>query len=121
MTSGRTPSANLADAVDIVIIAVFLYAVKFWFRRAASRRMLVGVLLLGVVYLLARLFDLYLTSLLFEAGLAIVVIILIVVFQEDLRRAFENIGTYGSTWRRRVSSHASDTDVLVEVAFSLAA
>ena len=35
---------RLADAVDIVIIAIFLYAVMFWFRRAASRRMLLGVL-----------------------------------------------------------------------------
>ena len=50
---------RLADAVDILIIAVFLYAVILWCRREASRRMLLGVLLLGIVYLLAKLFDNY--------------------------------------------------------------
>ena len=113
---------RLADAVDIVLIALILYAVIVWFRETTSRRVLVGVVLLAGTYFAARHFDLYLTSQLLHAGFTVLLIVLVVVFQEDLRRAFERIATFGSLEIFQRSPLATfDSDVLVEVAFDLAA
>jgi uncharacterized protein (TIGR00159 family) len=112
---------RLTDAVDIAIISVLFYSLLVWFKESASRRVVIGVTVLLVVYFLARAFDLYLTSLLFQAGFAVLVIMLIVVFQEDLRRALERVASWGPLTNQRFSAvHTTDIDTLVESAFALA-
>jgi uncharacterized protein (TIGR00159 family) len=75
-----------------------------------------------IVYFLAQAFDLYLTSMLFQAGFAVLVIMLIVVFQEDLRRALERVASWGTlAHQRAIAAQTTDIDTLVEVAFVLAA
>ncbi|MEX2559971.1 MAG: diadenylate cyclase [Pirellulales bacterium] len=86
---------RLADLFDILLVALFLYLVITWFRTSASRRMAVGVLVVGVVYVLARVFDMYLTTQLLRTGLTVGLVALVVIFQEDLRRAFEWIASWG--------------------------
>jgi uncharacterized protein (TIGR00159 family) len=112
---------RLTDAVDIAIISVLFYSLLVWFKETASRQVVIGVTVLLVVYFLARAFDLYLTSLLFQAGFAVLVIMLIVVFQEDLRRALERMASWGPlTNQRSHAVQATDIDTLVESAFALA-
>lgn len=113
---------RVADAVDILLMSIVVYSALLWFQETASRRVLIGVLLLLVVYFSARAFNMYLTSLVFHTGFAVLVIVLIVVFQEDLRRMFERVAAWGSLRRRfrPVSQPPIDVDALVEAAFSLA-
>jgi uncharacterized protein (TIGR00159 family) len=109
------------DAVDILLMSVFLYSALAWFRETASRRVLIGVSVLVAVYGLARAFDMYLTSLLFHTGFAVLLIVLIVIFQEDLRRMFERVAAWGSLEQVRASRPmVTDVDALVEAAFTLA-
>ena len=91
---GRT--FRFVDAVDILVVAIFLYAGLVWFQRTTSRGALVGVAVLAIIYFLARSLDMYLTSLVFQTTFAVVLFILVVVFQEDLRRVFERISSLGS-------------------------
>lgn len=112
---------RFADIVDIAFVALFIYAVLTWFKRAASRRILVGIALLAVVYFAARAFDLYMTAQLFHAAFAVLLIALVVVFQEDLRRLFERIATLG-TLRSQLTSESGSRhlDIIVEVVAELA-
>ena len=113
---------QLTDAIDIGMISVILYSGLIWFKETASRRVVVGIMALVIVYFLARAFDLYLTAMLFQAGFAVLVIMLIVVFQEDLRRGFERIATWGTIrGQRHTTVQTTDIETLVEVAFTLAA
>jgi len=113
---------RITDAVDIAIIAALFYSMLVWFKETASRRVVIGVTVLLIVYFLARAFDLYLTSLLFQAGFAVLVIMLIVVFQEDIRRALERVASWGPlTSQLSAAAQTTDIDTLVEVAFDLAA
>jgi uncharacterized protein (TIGR00159 family) len=113
---------RLTDAVDITIISGLFYSLLVWFKESASRRVVIGVTVLVIVYFFARAFDLYLTSLLFQAGFAVLVIMLIVVFQEDLRRALERVASWGPlTSQFSAAAQTTDIDTLVEVAFHLAA
>jgi len=111
---------RLADIVDIAFVALFIYAVLTWFKRAASRRIVVGILLLAVVYVAARAFDLYMTAQLFQAAFAVLLIALVVVFQEDLRRLFERIATLGTLRNRTADPGTRHLDILVEVVAELA-
>lgn len=113
---------RITDAIDIAIISVILYSGLVWFKETASRQVATGVALLVIVYFLARAFDLYLTSMLFQAGFAVLVIMLIVVFQEDLRSGFERVATWGTLpTQRHTTAQISDIDTLVEVVYTLAA
>lgn len=59
---------------DIAIIAILIYVVLVWFMKAASRFVLVGIGLLGAVYILSRVFRLYLTAVVLQAFFAILLL-----------------------------------------------
>lgn len=114
-------AVRVADVLDVAFISVLLYAVLTWFRETTSRTVYVGLAILAAVYLLARAFDMFLTAMLFQAVFAVLLLALIVVFQEDLRRVFERIAALGTLRERRQPSTAfSHIDTLVEVASELA-
>ena len=113
---------RIADAIDIVVIATLLYSALVWFRQTASRSILVGVSVLAAVYFLARVLDMYLTSLVFHTAFAVLLVMMVVVFQEEIRRAFERVASLGTLRQRRLAfAFANEVDVLVEAAFALAA
>ena len=114
---------RLIDAVDILFMSVFFYLTLKWFLQAASRGVLTGVSILAAVYFMARALDMYLTSLVFHTAIAAILIILVVTFQEDLRRMFEHVANWGAFphVRNTVGAVALEIDTLVEAAFSMAA
>jgi uncharacterized protein (TIGR00159 family) len=80
-----------------------------------------GVSVLAVVYLLARVFDMYMTALVFQGVFAVLLVALVVVFQEDLRRLFERVATWGSlAEKRRRTTTFAHIDTLVELASEFA-
>jgi diadenylate cyclase len=109
---------RLADILDIVVVAAFVYATIAWVRRARSRFVLLGFATLVAVYFVARLLDMYLTLFLFQAGITVALLALVVIFQEEIRRAFERIATGGLLRSVRQSSHAHReiVDPIVEAA-----
>lgn len=113
---------RLTDALDIALVSLIIYSLLVWFKETASRRVVIGLIVLVSVYFSARALDMYLTSLLFNAGFAVLIIVLIVVFQDDLRRMLEAIASWGSMQRFRTHvSRRTNADTLVETLFGLAA
>lgn len=88
---------RISDFLDIAIIATFSYVVLVWFKKTASRFVLIGIFILAAIYAVARIFHLYITEYVFRGFFAILVIALIVIFQEDLRRFFERLATWRFT------------------------
>ena len=80
-----------AGAVDIVLMGALVYAVLVLLRRSHAGAALHGLLLVGGLYLLARQFDLSLTTKVLEAFFAVALIALIVIFRDELRRFFEHL------------------------------
>ncbi len=87
---------QMRDIVDILVVAVLVYAIVLLLKKARSLFMFNGIGVLVIIYILARYFDLYLTSYLFSFFFGFFVIIFIIVFQRELRRLFEWL----SSWRR---------------------
>ena len=109
-----------SDLFDIALISVFIYSMLLWFRRTTSRRVVIGICLMAGIYFLARLFDLYLTQLLFRTVFAVILIALVVVFQEEIRRGFERIAIWGTFRERRRYVGFQAADTLIEAAATLA-
>ncbi|MBD3317039.1 MAG: hypothetical protein GF344_14715 [Chitinivibrionales bacterium] len=82
-------NTHLGDLLDILVISVIFYYVLFWFRRRASRSLIIILSIIASLYALTQMLNMYLTSLLFHAGLAATLVVLVIIFQSDIRRAFE--------------------------------
>ena len=77
---------RILDILDILIVSVFLFLFINWLRRSASRRLVVAISVFAVIYLLARFFQLYLTEILIQTLIVVILIAAIIVFQSDIRR-----------------------------------
>ena len=86
---------RLADLIDIGIVASLIWFVIAWFRTSQARLALMGLAALGVLFGLARGLDLQLTTSLLQGFFAVLAVMLVVVFQDDLRRLFEGIAVWG--------------------------
>jgi len=88
-------SIRIQDIFDIGIISVMISALLIWFKDRASRFVLLGISLLGFIYVVAKFFQLYLTTVVLQGFFAILLFVLVVIFQEDLRRFFERLAILG--------------------------
>jgi uncharacterized protein (TIGR00159 family) len=107
------------DVLDVLVIAVLAFAALRLIRRTRARPALLGLAILGAVYVLARQLGLALTAALLQTFSAVIVLVLVVVFQNDLRRFFEQLGS----WRpgaRPPAPHAASIDVLARAAARMA-
>jgi uncharacterized protein (TIGR00159 family) len=111
-------SFRVQDFFDILIITILIYVAFIWFKNTASRFVFVGISLLGAIYIFARLFHLYLTSMVLQGFFAILLIALVVIFQEDIRRYLERLATWGSIRKTQKKNNQEDvpveTSVIVE-------
>jgi len=81
-------SIRIQDIFDILIIWIMASVLLIWFKERASRFVFIGIGLLGAIYITARFFQLYLTTIVLQGFFAILLFVLVVIFQEDLRRFF---------------------------------
>jgi uncharacterized protein (TIGR00159 family) len=111
---------RLTDIVDILVVAAMLWVAIYWIRRARSRLALAGVGILVAVFVLARALDLVLTVRILQGFFAALVLVLVVVFQDDLRRLFEQLAVW-STRRRAERPRGDRVDILCRAVGRLAA
>lgn len=102
---------GLSDIIDIGFVAVLLYAAIVWFRRTRADLVVLGIFILGGIYILARQLQLQLTAWLFQGFFAVFLIIIVVIFQEELRQIFERIALWSLKRRggQALQSEAIDT------------
>lgn len=115
-------SIRLQDVLDVIIIAIMIFALLIWFKTRASRFVLIGITLLGGIYIAARFFQLYLTTVVLQAFFSILLFVLVVIFQEDLRRFFERLAMLGNIGKKfpELSGLKSTAEIIAQTAASLA-
>ncbi len=87
---------TLSTLVDIGITAVLIYWLFSLIQGTRAVRLLIGVAVLLLVYALAQLFDLRLLSQILQTGAVVGIFALVVIFQPEMRRALDRIGSVGS-------------------------
>jgi uncharacterized protein (TIGR00159 family) len=91
---------RFTDFVDIGVVALLIWLGITWFRRTQARLALMGLSILGGVYLGARILGLEVTAWILQGFFTVFVIVVIVVFQDEIRRFFEQIAVWGMGRRR---------------------
>ncbi len=105
------------DIVDIIVVAALLYVFLVWLKYTHSRRMVSGMLILGIVYFGALALELPLTLHIFQLVFSVLLIGLVIIFQGELRRFFEILGVIGIKYPLRKTKPNNETiDVLVSAA-----
>ncbi|MSS69942.1 MAG: adenylate cyclase [Candidatus Latescibacteria bacterium] len=75
------------DAIDILIVSYLTYRLYLWLRYTKAFQALLGLAFLAVLYLVSRRIDLVATTWLFEELWAVLIILLIILFQSDIHQA----------------------------------
>lgn len=90
------------NIVDILIVAAVAYGIIVLLQRTRSMPIVLGAFMIAVVYVLAVAFDFALTRRIFQSFFGIFFIVLVIVFQREIRRFLELIGVWGL--RRKIKS-----------------
>ncbi|QQR89650.1 MAG: TIGR00159 family protein [Myxococcales bacterium] len=88
----RSPWVVLTDIADICLVSVVIYWVLLLVRGTRAMQMGVGLVLVFVVHHLSRQFGLVTLYTLLDTLLASIVLIIVVIFQNDIRRALMRFG-----------------------------
>ena len=86
------PQIGVLDIIEIIIIAVLVYAVLVWIKNTKAWMLLRGFVVLGIFILIAVLFRMSTILWLVRNGIGILAIAAVVGFQPELRRALERLG-----------------------------
>ena len=81
------------DFIDIVIITAIIYKIICWTVNTRAYQLLKGLAVLLVVMLLSALFNLYTVNYLLNTLLVSGIVVMVVLFQPELRRLLERMGS----------------------------
>ncbi|MBW1948665.1 MAG: diadenylate cyclase [Deltaproteobacteria bacterium] len=82
---------RVQDVLDVAFLSVVAYHLYLWFQGTRALKAMVGLLGLGAVYTLARSWGLFLTTWVFQVFWQVLVILLIILFQSEIRQVLERL------------------------------
>lgn len=108
---------GITDVVDITVVAIVVYFFLRLIRGTRAVQMLTGIAIVVVTYQLARVFGLFTVEWIFGHFFSAFMVILVVLFQQEIRRALMRVAINPLS----VGNGASTAllDEMVESAFSL--
>ncbi len=83
---------RIQDAIDIVIIAFVVYHIIDLIRGTRAAQMLIGLAVVFLTYLSSQYFDLYTLNWILDNFLSSFLLLIVVIFQNDIRRALAQVG-----------------------------
>ncbi len=89
------PTLKIMDVVDILLVAVVIYAVFTMIRTTGSARIAKSVIIILLLTGVTELFKMHLTNFILDGILEVGLIALVVMFQPELRRMLEKLGGKG--------------------------
>ena len=111
---------GIPDIIDILVVAVLLYTATAFLKQTRAAFIIRGIFIIAAIYILARYLDLQLTAWLFQGFFAIFLIIIVVIFQEELRQIFERIAVWSLARRSERPLQSETSDILVGTVADLA-
>lgn len=81
------PTIRIQDIADILIMTFLLYQLYSWFRGTRAMQVLLGLGVVTLIYFVTRFLDLYMTSWVLQELGTVLIVLIIVVFQTEIRQA----------------------------------
>ncbi|MDD2469017.1 MAG: TIGR00159 family protein, partial [Desulfobulbus sp.] len=85
-------SMRLMDILDILIVSYIIYRIMLLIRGTRAVQMLVGIALIIIIYYLSGKFELQTLHWLLKTFLGSILVVIVILFQTDIRRALTQIG-----------------------------
>lgn len=82
----------LLDLIDILLVAFILYRIILLIKGTRAVQMLFGLVVLLLVYVGSQVGDLYTLNWLLDNFLSSIILVIVVIFQNDIRRALIHVG-----------------------------
>jgi diadenylate cyclase len=102
--TGVLDNVRIADLADVLIITALVYWVINLIRGTRAVQMLVGLIAVGALYFASQYFELYTLSWILNNFLASSLVVIVILFQSDIRRALTRLGRasfFGGDRQRR--------------------
>lgn len=99
------------DLLDIILVAMVFYQIFQLVRGSRAFAVIVGLGLLAALYWLADYLGLYTLRWLLQYIFGSIVILIVVIFQSDIRQALGELGAR-SFWRRRAARQGKVDDIV---------
>lgn len=111
---------RLLDILDICLLTVLVYHLFLWFRGTKAVKALIGLLGLVIVYLVGQSLGFFLTTLVFQVLFQVAVILLIVLFQSEIREVLERVNPLQIFGFRKQTSQEKWIEPFADGIFALA-
>ena len=108
------------DVLDILFITIVVYHLYIWFRSTKAFKALIGLLALGIIFTAAQAWGLFLTTWMFQILWQVLIILLIILFQPEIRQFLERFNPFQRLSWRKSSHPAIWVATLTEACFKLA-
>ena len=115
------PAATWRDLVDVLFLTLVTYQLYEWFRGTRALRVLIGLVALGGIYSVAKLWGLFLTTWVFQILWQVLLILLLILFQSEIRQVLEKVSPLRYLKSRRRILQGAFNKNLVQLLFDLAA
>ncbi len=84
---------QLTDILDILVVTILIYELLIWIRKTRGWMLFKGIILVVVFWLLAAILELNMVLFIFDRAFSVGILAIIIIFQPELRRALEKLGT----------------------------
>jgi diadenylate cyclase len=111
---------RIQDVLDILFLTVLAYHLYLWFRGTKAFKALIGLFALGVVFTIAQTWGLFLTTWVFQILWQVLVILLLILFQSEIRQALEKFDPLRTLGLRKTAQPGQWTQGLSDAVFMLA-
>jgi diadenylate cyclase len=108
------------DGLDILILTYIFYRLYLWLRKKKALRMILAILALPLFYILAKWMDLPLSVWGLQNLWPVILIVLVVIFQEEIREVLGNVSLPSFFFGRSEKLTSETIDKIVEAAFQMA-
>lgn len=105
------------DILDILVVAFVIHQLISIIRGTRSVQMLLGIVVLTIVYFMASVLDLATLMWLLRTFLSSILLIIIIVFQQDIRRALTQVGK--SPFQKTTDVIEKDIEEVISAVFYL--
>lgn len=111
---------RIQDFADILIMTVLVYQLYVWFRKTRALQVVLGLGSLALLYIITKNLGLFMTSWILQELGTVIFVLIIVVFQGEIRQALYRFSLLRNFFDRNEPPVTIDFPALAATVFSLA-
>lgn len=111
---------RISDLIDVGLFACFVYYFLKYFIAKPQRPIMTFSVFVSILYVLSKVFNLILISALLKLLFTVILIVIAIIFQRDIRRFIEQLSSKFSGMKSKRKLPPNDKDKICEIVTNLA-